>query len=141
MYIYIYIYIHTHTHTHTQTHTHTHRNSSTYLQDRAFPVYTVKEYRRCKYIALFSLHLGSGLSPVRRPRPLNQRGQISLYPLNWRGGGDPQSDYTFRRKYKSFVSAEIRTPDRLSRSLVTKLRTLSRSSASSNAGTLLLSQI
>ena len=70
-YIYIYIY----------------RRSSTCLQGKALPVNAMKECERSEYIALFILHLGSGLSPVSRPRPLNKRGQISLYPLNWRRGG------------------------------------------------------
>ena len=71
LHIYIYIY----------------RRSSTCLQGKALPVNAMKECERSEYIALFILHLGTGLSPVSRPRPLNKRGQISLYPLNWRRGG------------------------------------------------------
>lgn len=60
--------------------------SSTCRQARALPVYSTNEYRRNEYIALFFLNVDSGLSPVSRPRPFNQRAQISLYPLNWRRG-------------------------------------------------------
>jgi hypothetical protein len=60
--------------------------SSTCRQGRALPVYATKEYKRNEYIALFFLNVGSGLLPVSRPRPLNQRAQISLYSLNWRWG-------------------------------------------------------
>jgi hypothetical protein len=60
-------------------------HSSTCLQGRA--VYAMKEYRRSEHIRVAPfIHLGSRLSPVSSPRPLNQRGQISLYPLKWRRG-------------------------------------------------------
>jgi hypothetical protein len=63
---------------------------------RALLVYAMKEYRRSEYIALFILHLGSGLSPVSRSRPLNKRGQISLYPLKWRREGPHNRTTSFR---------------------------------------------